>query len=60
MSARMVRLIVTEIERRGQGQTLEDPVRIVRQYWDLDGTLLAEVDAHAGPDFPPPKDQHYD
>lgn len=38
-SARVVQVIVTEA-LKGAG-TLEDPVKIVRQYWDFDGKLLA-------------------
>ncbi len=29
---------------RGVGKSEEDPVRSVLQYWDFDGTLLAEKD----------------
>ena len=43
MSARVICVIVTELERRGNG-TQHDPVRRVKQYWSLDGTLLAEAD----------------
>lgn len=41
-SARVIQVIVTEaIEGRGVDG---DPVRIVHQYWSLDGELLAKVD----------------
>jgi hypothetical protein len=43
VSARIIRVIVTELEVRGRG-TKDDPRRRVRQYWSLDGKLLAEVD----------------
>ncbi len=41
-SAKVIRVIETQA-LRGQG-TEEDQCRIVRQYWDLDGKLLAESD----------------
>lgn len=44
MSARVIQVIVTELATRGTG-TAEDPRRLIRQYWSLDGQLLAEVDA---------------
>lgn len=37
-------VIKTTLLRRGKGTT-EDPVRIVTQYWDMDGNLLVEIDA---------------
>lgn len=36
-------VIVTSLLHRGEG-TPESPHRIITQYWDKDGTLLAEVD----------------
>lgn len=45
MDTAMVRpVIVTTLLRRGDG-TAESPIRIVTQYWDRDGTLLAENDS---------------
>jgi len=41
--ARVIQVIETQLEKRGQG-VAGDPVRRVRQYWTLDGLLLAEVD----------------
>ena len=41
-SAKVVAVIVTEA-LRGLG-TEEDPVRIVKQYWNFEGELLAEND----------------
>ena len=41
-SAKLILVIATE-SLRGQG-TEEDPVRIVKQYWSLDGEMLAEAD----------------
>ena len=43
MEARVIQVIETSLVRRGVG-TSEDPTRIIRQYWSLDGKLLAEVD----------------
>lgn len=37
-----VMLIICTESMEGYG-TPDDPVRIVRQYWDLDGTLLAKT-----------------
>ena len=41
-SARVIQVIETKA-KRGLG-TEKDPVREVTQYWDLDGTFLAELD----------------
>ena len=41
--ARVIQVIETTIERRGAG-VQDDPVRVITQYWTLDGVLLAEVD----------------
>lgn len=43
--ARVIQVIETTLERRGKGTT-EDPLRIVRQYYSLEGELLAEDDPH--------------
>ena len=43
MSAKVILVIETYLTHRGKGE-LEDPYRIVIQYWSLDGVLLAEVD----------------
>ena len=49
-SARVIQVIESTLLRRGKG-TEDDPIRIVTQYFALDGTLLAESDpvqaAHA-------------
>lgn len=42
--AKMIQVIETTIERRGDGKDARSPVRVITQYWSLDGTLLAEVD----------------
>ena len=36
-------LVIETIAKRGLG-TEKDPERLVRQYWDLDGKFLAEMD----------------
>lgn len=41
-SAKVIQVIETK-SKRGLG-TKEDPVRDVTQYWDLNGTFLAEID----------------
>jgi hypothetical protein len=43
VNARMIQVIETDLTRRGDGTT-DDPVRLIKQYWTLDGELLAEVD----------------
>lgn len=42
--ARIVVLIETTISRRGTGEDEIDPIRIITQYWTLDGKLVCEVD----------------
>jgi hypothetical protein len=41
--ARVIQVIETDLLRRGDG-TPSDPIRVITQYWSLDGKLLAEVD----------------
>lgn len=45
-SARVISVIETKA-LRGEGST-EDPCRIVTQYWDMEGKLLAENDEGRG------------
>ncbi len=40
---RQIEVIESTIMRRGKGVE-GDPIRIITQYWSLDGRLLAEVD----------------
>ena len=42
LNAKVIQVIVTS-NGRGAG-TDDDPCRIVQQYWDFDGTLLAVMD----------------
>lgn len=42
-TCRKIEVIETTLTRRGKGSG-NDPVRVITQYWSLDGKLLAEVD----------------
>ena len=42
-TARVIKVIETSILRRGAG-TEGNPHRVIRQYWSLDGEILAEID----------------
>ena len=42
-SAEVVQLIHTNLLRRGAGKE-GDPIRVIDQYWTLDGQLLFEFD----------------
>jgi hypothetical protein len=44
VSAKLIQVIVTDIECRGRGDSPADPMRRITQYWSTDGELLAEVD----------------
>lgn len=41
-NARCISVIETTLTRKGNGR--DDPIRIITQYWSLDGRLLAESD----------------
>lgn len=43
-TARVIQVIETTILRKGDGKDERSPVRIVTQYFTLDGNLLAETD----------------
>ena len=43
MNAKVIQVIVTDLKVIGDG-TEKNPNRILIQYWDFDGNLLAEVD----------------
>jgi len=45
--AEVIQVIRTNLERRGAG-TPESPIRVITQFWTLDGQLLAEVDPVEG------------
>ena len=40
---KILQLIRTRILRRGKG-TKEEPIRIIEQYWDMEGNLVFEID----------------
>lgn len=42
-TARVEKVIITTLLRRGKG-TEDDPMRVIKQIWTLDGELIAEVD----------------
>jgi hypothetical protein len=44
MGARVIQVVETDLGRRGSGKDEGDPIRVIRQYWSVDGELLAEVD----------------
>lgn len=49
-NAEVIQVIRTRLLRRGRGRTeADEPVRIIEQYWSLDGQLLAENDPWPGP-----------
>lgn len=37
-------VIVTRLLRRGSGRGESSPIRIITQYWSMDGELLVEID----------------
>lgn len=39
-------IIRTSIERIGKGDSSQDPVRILIQYWSFDGKKILEYDTH--------------
>lgn len=41
--ARLIQVIQTTLLRRGKGKE-GDPIRIIEQFWSVDGKLLAEND----------------
>lgn len=44
----VIQIIRTRLLHRGLGQNADDPVRIIEQYWDMDGMLLFEFDRWNG------------
>ena len=43
----IVQLIRTDLTKRGKG-TEDDPCRVIRQYWSMDGELVFEIDPCEG------------
>lgn len=46
--ARVIEVIETTLLRRWTGKDQDSPIRIITQYWSLEGELLAEVDPTGG------------
>lgn len=44
MRAEVIQVIRTDLMRRGDSASNLDPVRLVEQFWSLEGELLAEND----------------
>ncbi|MEH7381769.1 hypothetical protein V7138_15000 [Bacillus sp. JJ1533] len=44
--AKVTQVIETILKRKGNGK--DDPIRIITQYWSLDGELLFEFDPLEG------------
>lgn len=42
----IVKLIKTTNSRKGLGNSEQDPIRAIIQYWDMRGNLLFEIDTH--------------
>lgn len=40
----VIQLIKTTLTKRGSGESMDDVVRVITQYWRMDGTLEFEVD----------------
>lgn len=38
-------VIITRLLRRGEGKDKSDPVRIVTQFWTMEGELICEFDS---------------
>jgi hypothetical protein len=45
-AARVVTLIETTLTRRGSGKDDGDPIRVITQYWTLDGVFVMEIDPY--------------
>lgn len=43
-TVKIMQVMETTILRRGSGKSKEDPVRIITQYWDMEGNLIFEID----------------
>ena len=50
-NVRVIEVIETTLTRRGEG-TPDNTLRVITQYWSLDGRLLAESDPVTGPPRP--------
>jgi hypothetical protein len=43
LDVQIKQIIITRLLRRGEGKN-DDPIRIITQFWDMDGNLIAEFD----------------
>jgi hypothetical protein len=43
-TVKVIKLIRTDLLRRGEGKDSTGPVRIIIQYWDFEGNLILEYD----------------
>ncbi len=43
----VLQVVRTRLLRRGAGKDASDPIRIIEQFWAMDGTLLVERDPFA-------------
>ena len=42
--AKVIQVIVTRLTTRGDGLSPSDPIRLITQFWSMDGQLLASID----------------
>lgn len=40
----VLQVVRTTLTRRGDGKTMETAIRVITQYWSMQGELLVEVD----------------
>lgn len=40
----VIQVIHTRLLRLGKGHDASDPIRIIDQYWDMEGNLMWEID----------------
>ena len=45
---KIVELIYSDLERRGNGESERDPIRRIEQWFEKDGTLVVERDPFKG------------
>lgn len=58
-TVRVLQVIETKLLRRGSGRTAADPIRIVTQYWTMEGELIFELDP-VPPSIPSPESPRAD
>lgn len=42
----IMEVVRTRLLRKGEGKTSDDPVRIIEQYWTMEGELIFEIDPY--------------